>query len=343
MTGVRSVGARLRRIAMVFVSILVLDWSAVHLLPNIGAAWRSAGQGSPVLLVLALILELASIASYSGITSTLLPRGARLRYPTVLAIDVTGLGFSHLLPGGGASSAALRIRLWARRGVDLPDAVSTGAIEYAVTVVWLVVMLLVGIIVATPHPKTSAPLRVALVVAIVAVMLLCGVLAVLAARPDQVVTITHSVACRLPILRPQTLERIARSMIEQVRLAVESRDRSRRAVLWGLGNWGLDAASLFLCVTAFGPLPNPGGILTTYALVNLLALLPITPGGLGLVEGVAVPSLVSFGVGPVAALLGVLSWRLFEFWLPIPGALATFLTLSAKESRYPAAPERRTT
>jgi uncharacterized membrane protein YbhN (UPF0104 family) len=45
------------------------------------------------------------------------------------------------------------------------------------------------------------------------------------------------------------------------------------------------------------------------------------------VEGVAVPVLVSFGTPPDVALLGVLAWRLFQFWLPIPIAAATYLRL----------------
>ena len=64
--------------------------------------------------------------------------------------------------------------------------------------------------------------------------------------------------------------------------------------------------------------------MVTYALVCLLALLPLTPGGLGIVEGVGVPVLVSFGTPHGVALVGVLAWRLFEFWLPIPLALVAY-------------------
>lgn len=80
-------------------------------------------------------------------------------------------------------------------------------------------------------------------------------------------------------------------------------------------------------------MPNPGGVLTTYALVCLLALLPMTPGGLGPVERVAVPApaLVSFGVPHPEALLSVASWRLAEFWLPIPIGLVSFLLLRNRE------------
>jgi hypothetical protein len=51
--------------------------------------------------------------------------------------------------------------------------------------------------------------------------------------------------------------------------------------------------------------------------------LPVTPGGLGVVDSVAPLLLVSFGVTRSVATLGVLGWRLVNFWLPIPvGAIA---------------------
>jgi uncharacterized protein (TIRG00374 family) len=124
-----------------------------------------------------------------------------------------------------------------------------------------------------------------------------------------------------------------RTVIGQVRLLVGNRERSRQAALWGLGYWALDAACLYLCVLAYGVAPNLGGLLATYTLVSLIALLPLTPGGLGLVEGVAVPALVSFGVSHDAALLGVLTWRLFQFWIPIPVAVLTYLWLRFSKRR----------
>ena len=54
-------------------------------------------------------------------------------------------------------------------------------------------------------------------------------------------------------------------------------------------------------------------------LANLLPL----PGGVGGVDGGMVGALIAFGVEPELALLAVLGYRGFVFWLPIvPGALA---------------------
>ena len=60
-----------------------------------------------------------------------------------------------------------------------------------------------------------------------------------------------------------------------------------------------------------------------YGIANVAGALPVTPGGLGVVDSVAPLLLVSFGVTRSVATLGVLGWRLVNFWLPIPvGAIA---------------------
>jgi len=105
--------------------------------------------------------------------------------------------------------------------------------------------------------------------------------------------------------------------------------RARTAVFANaVCNWVFDAASLWLCLRCYGVSLSPGALLAAYGLANLLALLPVTPGGLGIVEGVLVPALTGLGgvaVGPVT--LGVLTWRLLEFWIPIPVAGLTYLSL----------------
>jgi hypothetical protein len=64
-------------------------------------------------------------------------------------------------------------------------------------------------------------------------------------------------------------------------------------------------------------------LLVAYGLANVLAAIPITPGGLGVVEAALSASLIGFGVARPTVLVGVVAYRLVNFWLPIPvGALA---------------------
>ena len=66
-----------------------------------------------------------------------------------------------------------------------------------------------------------------------------------------------------------------------------------------------------------------------YFVGQLGNLLPL-PGGIGGVEGAMVAALVAFKIDAGVALVAVLSYRAFAFWLPtVPGAIA-FVQLRRK-------------
>ena len=104
------------------------------------------------------------------------------------------------------------------------------------------------------------------------------------------------------------------------------------AALWAAGNWFFDAASLWTFLAAYGYWINPVTLLVAYGIANLVSTLPISPGGLGLIEGTLIPSLVGFGTPSATAVLAVVSWRLFEFWAPILVGLS-YLSLRAQQWR----------
>jgi uncharacterized protein (TIRG00374 family) len=87
-------------------------------------------------------------------------------------------------------------------------------------------------------------------------------------------------------------------------------------------NWLLDAVALWCSVRAFGHSLGPVGLAVAYGLANVAAALPFTPRALGIVEGILVPTLVAFQTTRGIAMLGVLTWRLFSFWIPTPIGLA---------------------
>ncbi len=96
---------------------------------------------------------------------------------------------------------------------------------------------------------------------------------------------------------------------------------------WAATFWLLDASSLFVFIAAFGKIVAPVDLLVAYGLAQVLAVIPITPSGLGVIEGVLIPTLAGFGVPKSTAILGVLSYRLVNFWLPIPVGGIAYLSL----------------
>ena len=71
----------------------------------------------------------------------------------------------------------------------------------------------------------------------------------------------------------------------------------------------------------------------------ILAVIPITPAGLGVVEGVLISTLVGFGVPKSTAILGVLGYRLLNFWLPIPLGGAAYVSLRRLKNSEGPSPE----
>ena len=78
-----------------------------------------------------------------------------------------------------------------------------------------------------------------------------------------------------------------------------------RVAAWALTNWLFDAASLWVFLRAFGVSLDPDALIIAFGIVNVLQVIPITPGGLGIVEGAYALQLAAFGVPKTVATLGV--------------------------------------
>jgi hypothetical protein len=84
-----------------------------------------------------------------------------------------------------------------------------------------------------------------------------------------------------------------------------------------------DLLSLDLMFLAFGYQPGFGPLAVAYAAANIASAIPLTPGGLGVIEVALVAVTVGFGAPRPTAVLAVLGYRIVNFWLPLlPGAVA---------------------
>ncbi|MGI9599052.1 MAG: lysylphosphatidylglycerol synthase transmembrane domain-containing protein, partial [Acidimicrobiales bacterium] len=91
-----------------------------------------------------------------------------------------------------------------------------------------------------------------------------------------------------------------------------------RAVVLAVGRSTFDFLSLLTAAAAFGLTPRPSLVLLAFASASLLAMIPITPGGLGFVEAGLTGMLVLAGLPAAESVSVAFLYRLFSFWLPIP-------------------------
>ena len=260
-------------------------------------------------LALGVLLEIGALVAYTQLTHAVLPPDGPRRV-RLFRINMSTLALSHVSPGGTAPGAALGYRLLTQSGVTGSDAgfaLGTQGIGSAVVLnvmFWcsLVAFLVThGFQVPSGHhggQSQSASILV-IVAAAVGVVLLGafgGLFYLLTRGQERASRIIRRVAARIRFLDADRSTALVERLAERFAVLMEDRSLTRRAVGWAAANWLLDAASLWVFVAAFSHFISPVDLLIAYGLANILAAIPITPGGLGVVEFVLVSMLAGFGL-----------------------------------------------
>jgi uncharacterized protein (TIRG00374 family) len=110
-------------------------------------------------------------------------------------------------------------------------------------------------------------------------------------------------------------------------------------VLLSAGRLAFDYLCLLAALRATGSHPQPSLVLLAYTVAGVIGLVPITPGGLGIVEAGLSGMLVLAGVNGGDAFLATLTYRLASYWLPLPAGLMAYI-LFRRRYRTPHPPPR---
>ena len=318
----------LRRGIVIFVLLLIVEYLVVpelvgaskdlSLLGRVDAAWLAAG----------LVLEGLSLFCYGLLTQALLPPGAHNPgLSRLFRIDLAAAAIAHVIPAGTLGSAGMGYRLFTTEGIKGNDAAVMMATKGLGSTVVLNVLLWLSLVISIPLAGFH-PIYVTVAVTGAVILLAIAALAFGFIRgAERASRILCAVGNRIPGLTGDRLEQGIRDA--GISLSALGRDRRTlvRSLAWAALNWLLDAGSLWCFVAAFGKFVNPVELFAAYGIANVAGVLPVTPAGLGVVDSVAPLLLVSFGVTRSVATLGVLGWRLVNFWLPIPAGAAAYVSL----------------
>jgi uncharacterized protein (TIRG00374 family) len=315
-------------LSLFIASVLAFLYFVLPKLAGLRQTWDRAGDGSPGWLVAAAILELLSFGGYVALFRTVFVRGGRsqIDWPSSYEITMAGLAASRLFAAGGAGGVALTV--WALRRSGMARSVVAARMVAFMTVLYAVYMLslvLFGLGLRTGVLPGGGSFAITILpailggVVIVVALLLARVPGYVEGRIEAVSRrTTRGAAVRAWALTvPALVGNGVRGALE----IVASRDPfALGAIAW----WGFDIATLWASFHAFGSPPPFSVIVMAYFVGMFGNLLPL-PGGIGGVEGGMIGALLAFGVTGSLAVVAVLIYRGFSFWLPtIPGAIAYF-------------------
>jgi uncharacterized protein (TIRG00374 family) len=299
------------------------------LLPQLAGledTWKRIEDGRPVWMIAALVLTLGMFGGYVAMFRGLFGRAAtRIGWTASYQITMAGLAASRLFAAGGAGGLVLTA--WAlRRSGMRKRTVADKTIAFLVLTYlpYVIAVVVCGFglhwgLFSGPDPFSLTFVPAAVGVVLLAVALAIGFIPTDLQRRMRGLRgdghfgrLTHKLA-----VAPASTSAGVREALEHLR----SRDP---ALLGAVLFWGFQIAVLWAAFHAFGDSP-PIAVLTLAFFLGMLGNLLPMPGGVGGVEGGMVGALSAFGVSFDLALVAVLVYRAFTFWLPlIPGVVAYF-------------------
>jgi uncharacterized membrane protein YbhN (UPF0104 family) len=255
---------------------------------------------SPAWLALALTSEATSLVVYALLVRRLLRLGGvAAPLQALLGITVVGIAMTNSLPGGGAVSSVYWYQQLRRRGADRPLAAIVMLAASVTGLVTLVYLALLGIAVAGRH----------------------GVLG--GVRGPILIGAALFLAVRIYFHRPiaggfRWLARRTAGPDERIVSRHVSPREFATLMLLGYVNWLLDCVTLLGALLAVHARVPWAGLLVAYSLGQLIANLPLLPGGGGTVEATLSIGLVAVGSRTGGIVAGVILFRLISAWGIVP-------------------------
>lgn len=319
----RHLGATARRAA----GVIVAGVTVYLVLPALAAvvgSWPRLSTLEPWWIVVSLAAQVASFVCAMALLRLVTHyRG----WFAVVAAGLAGNAVTNLLPGGDAVGAGVQYRMMAGAGIRPDEAVGGLAAASMLNLaslfflpVFALPALLGGLV---PGGLVRAGelglVGFVLIVAFGAVILTSDPLPVSLGRVGEW-TVNH-----LPGRRRLTTNLPARLLIQRDAVRGEVGRNWWRALLLIAGHVGLDYFSLLAALRATGAQPSPSLVLLAYAATAVVVLVPLTPGGLGIVEASLTGLLVLAGVTSSRAVLATLAYRIGAYWLPIVSGGVAYL------------------
>jgi uncharacterized protein (TIRG00374 family) len=297
-------------------------------------AWPRLSTLNPAWFAVALAAELLSFTCNFALQRLALRTSAW--FPVVTA-GLAGNAVTNSLPGGEAAGAAVQFGMLTTAGFDTGTAVGgltafslLGIGGLLALPVFALPALLAGV------PVSPGLLHTALLG--IAGFAAFAVFGEIVLRADWPLTAAGRAAQwlrnRVTRGRRPPVTGLDRRLLDQRDTIREVLDRKWwQAALLTAGRLGFDYGCLLAALCATGASPQPSMVLLAYAAAGIVALLPLTPGGLGIVEASLSGLLVLAGVRAGDAVLAILVYRIASYWLPLLAGPPAYLLFRHRYGR----------
>ena len=326
----RTARRPLRRLVILLILALIVEYLVIpelvlaskdlYLLGRLNVGWLIAG----------LILEAVSLFCYALLNRVLLPPEGRPSLSRLFRIDLSAAAVAHVIPAGTVGSAGIGYQLFTAEGIPGTEVGVMMATKGIGSTVVLNVLLWIALVISIPLSGFRPVYATVAIVGAVVLGLIASLVLGITLGEKRAARILRSVGQRIPVVGGDRLEQIVYQAAASIRRLARNRSVLIESLTWAALNWLLDAASLWCFIAAFGGFANPVGLFAAYGIANVLGAIPVTPGGLGIIDTVTPVLLVGFGLTSSVATLGVLAWRLVNFWLPIPTGAIAYISLRVR-------------
>jgi putative heme transporter len=282
----------------------------------------------------ALVAEAVSYLAFAQLQRRLLlAGGVRTAMLPMAAITMAGNAMNTSLPGGGAFATVFAYRQLRRRGADEALTTWTVVALTALTALTLALLSVAGLWVAGSDGPVAGlwpliPLLLALPLIGVAMLMRPRIIAVVAIPPLRWI---HRVSGRPRVDPVPVVERL----VARLGKVTPGPGDWIAGLGWALSNWLTDCLCLILAFQAVGATIPWRGLLVAYGAAQVATNLPVTPGGLGVVEGSLTIALVAYGGSTASTVAAVLLYRIMSFWVPMPIGWMAWIGLRVDARRHP--------
>jgi uncharacterized membrane protein YbhN (UPF0104 family) len=309
------------------VGIVAFLYLGLPKLVGFGASIKRLREGNAWWLGGAAVLEFCSFCGYVALfRAVFVNRRSRIGWNASYQITMAGLAATRLFAAAGAGGIALTAWALRRSGMErrlvASRMIAFMALLYGVYMCALVIDGLGLYVGAWPG---GGPFAITMIPALFGFAVIGLFLAIsLLPRDFDRLMSTQAAGSGLMSGIARRLATGPTAAATGVRTALALIRGGEPGLLGAIAWWGFDIATLWACFHAFGYHPHTGVVVMAYFIGWIGNTLPL-PGGIGGVEGGLIGAFTVFGVSVQGAVVAVLAYRAFSFWLPtLPGAVAYF-------------------